>query len=245
MGARAPDVHGPRVDEVSEPAGGGVASPSVPASPYRAVLFDFGGVLTTSPFHAMRRWAVQNGHNPDVVLDLVLGPYDEDGDHPFQRAERGEVGFGVAFSETAARATALGISLDGMWGVNKMTPQPEMIALAEAIRRAGLRTAVVSNTLKGLGARWRELVPIDELVDVVIESAEVGMRKPGPGIYKLALDLLGGPEGPIAPERAIFLDDHAGNIRGAEAVGIRSIYVDDDPTEAIGELRALLGIEGC
>ena len=213
------------------------------ASPYRAVLFDFGGVLTTSPFHLMRRWAVENGHNPDVVMDLFIGPADDDGDHPFHRAERGEVGLDVVHAELVTRAAALGISLGAAGALASMEPQPEMIALARSVRAAGFRTAVVSNTVKEFGSKWRELVPIDDLFDVVIESAHVGMRKPGPGIYKLALDLLGGPEGPTAPEHAVFLDDHAGNIRGAEAVGIRSIFVDDDHRPAMAELRALLGLD--
>lgn len=211
------------------------------ALPYRAVLFDFGGVLTTSPFHAMRRWAADEGHDLDAVLDLFIGP-DEDGDHPFHRAERGEGDFRDFREQLAGRAAALGIDMSRFGPAPVMEVRPEVIELVRTVGDAGFRTAMVSNAMMGMGSMMRSLAPVDELFDVVIESAQVGMRKPGPGIYKLALDLLGGPEGPVASEQAIFLDDRAGHIRGAEAVGIRSIFVDDDPGPALAELRCLLGL---
>jgi HAD superfamily hydrolase (TIGR01509 family) len=79
------------------------------------------------------------------------------------------------------------------------------------------------------------MIPLDELFDLVIDSSEVGMRKPDPRIYLLVLDQLGSE-----PSRSIFLDDHPGNISGAEACGMRGVLVRADYLEAIADLDALL-----
>ncbi|WP_436796326.1 HAD-IA family hydrolase [Actinospongicola halichondriae] len=83
---------------------------------------------------------------------------------------------------------------------------------------------------------WRPMLPLDEIFDDVVDSSEVGMRKPNPLIYRLALDRLGG----VAPERAIMLDDFPGNCGGARGVGMEAILVED-PEVAVEELRAMLG----
>jgi putative hydrolase of the HAD superfamily len=82
---------------------------------------------------------------------------------------------------------------------------------------------------------WRSLVPVDELFDAVVDSSEVGMRKPNPAIYHHALEQLGG----IAPEHAVFLDDSPGNVEGARRAGLQGILVTD-PLDAVAELDALL-----
>ena len=84
-------------------------------------------------------------------------------------------------------------------------------------------------------AAWRSLVPVDELFDVVIDSSEVGMRKPNPAIYHHALEALGG----IPPDEAVFLDDSPGNVEGAERAGLHAILVET-PEQAIEDLTALL-----
>ena len=79
------------------------------------------------------------------------------------------------------------------------------------------------------------MLPLDELFDVVVDSSEIGMRKPNPAIFAHTLDLLG-----VAPERTAFLDDFAGNVTAARGVGMIAILVEPDPTAAIGEVDALL-----
>jgi epoxide hydrolase-like predicted phosphatase len=85
---------------------------------------------------------------------------------------------------------------------------------------------------------WRPLLPLDELFDVVIDSSEVGVRKPDPRIYHLTLEHLGG----LAPERALFLDDFVGNVEAARALGMHGIVVGPDHEPAMAELRALLDL---
>jgi putative hydrolase of the HAD superfamily len=80
------------------------------------------------------------------------------------------------------------------------------------------------------------MLDVDALFDVVIDSSAVGMRKPDPAIYRLALQELGG----VVPERAVFLDDHEGNIAGARAVGLHAVLVGPDPRPALDELDRIL-----
>ena len=82
------------------------------------------------------------------------------------------------------------------------------------LRADGLRTAMITNNVVEFRDYWRAMLPLDELFDVVVDSSEVGMRKPDPRIFALALDQLGRP----SRRRSIFLDDHPGNIAGAEAL---------------------------
>lgn len=80
---------------------------------------------------------------------------------------------------------------------------------------------------------------VDELFDAVVESWEVGVRKPNPAIYRLACERLG-----VAPERAVFLDDQPANAEGARAAGLRAIVVAADPSGALAELEATLAAAG-
>jgi len=84
-------------------------------------------------------------------------------------------------------------------------------------------------------ASWRSLVPVDELFEVVVDSSEVGMRKPNPAIFRHALERLGG----VDPGQAVFLDDAPGNVAGAERAGLSAILFTD-PDLALAELDALL-----
>jgi len=105
------------------------------------------------------------------------------------------------------------------------------------LRADGYRTGLVTNNVKEASGQWRSLVPVDELFEVVVDSSEVGMRKPNPAIYLRALELLGG----VAPDEAVMLDDAEGNVAGARRAGLHAILVDaDDPTGALAELDALL-----
>src|SRR5215207_4909928 len=91
------------------------------------------------------------------------------------------------------------------------------------LRTDGYKTALVTNNVREAGPQWRDKVPLDELFDVVVDSSEVGMRKPNPAIFVHTLELLGG----VDPASAVFLDDHPGNVAGAERAGLHAILVAD------------------
>ena len=111
----------------------------------------------------------------------------------------------------------------------------QSVARIRDLRSAGYRTALITNNIREAGDQWRAKVPLDELFDVVIDSSAVGLRKPNPAIFHLALEQLGGVE----PGRALFLDDHPGNVAGAEAAGLRALLVDE-PDVALADFDALL-----
>ena len=206
-----------------------------------AILFDFNGVLTTSPFTHMAALGADNGIDGDVVLELMLGPYDEDTDHAWHRFERGEITvmeYGTDLLERAAEAhveidfTQLGDLM------SRLEVHDIVVDRVRELRSSGYRTGLVTNNVKEASTQWRVLVPVEELFDVIVDSSEVGMRKPNPAIYLHALDLLGG----VAPERAVFLDDAPGNVAGARRAGLNAILVDAaEPSGALAELDALLG----
>ena len=207
----------------------------------RAVLFDFGGVYTSSPFAVFTEAAAELGTTPERVLDLVFGPYDRDTDHPWHRLERGELSLLDARQSIMALATDAGLSFDPLVILARMAgkgsgARHSVVAATRRLRERGLRTALVTNNAKEFAQGWRAMLPLDELFDAVIDSSAVGMRKPDPAIFALALRELGG----IAPEHAVFLDDFPGNIAAARRLGMHGVLVEDDPSGALAELERLV-----
>jgi epoxide hydrolase-like predicted phosphatase len=205
-----------------------------------AVLFDFGGVFTGSPFHAVRESDLLDGHDPEAVIDLVFGPYDRDTDHPWHRLERGELSFGDARELLMELAREGGLEIDPFDALRGMATgdgaAEEYIERTRRLRADGYRTALVTNNVREFADGWRSLIPVDELFDVVVDSSMIGMRKPDPRIFHHALAALGG----IAPEHAVFLDDFQGNVDAAIAVGMHGILVGVDRPAAIAVLDELL-----
>jgi epoxide hydrolase-like predicted phosphatase len=196
-----------------------------------AVLFDFAGVLTSSPWGALTE---AGGGN----LELLIGSYEEDTDHPWHQVERGEMAiadWATAVSETGRQQ---GIEVDftplrALLG--ELTLHEPIIDRVRTLRTEGYQLGLITNNVREGSATWRSLVPVDELFDVVVDSSEVGMRKPNPAIYLHALELLGG----VPPAQAVFLDDSPGNVVGAQRAGLHGILVDE-PEAAVAALDALL-----
>lgn len=197
-----------------------------------AVLFDFSGVLTTSPWANLAAAAQGN-------LELLVGEYHDDTDHPWHRLERGEIDFQQWFEDVKELADEAGIELDlaPMAALREeLRVHPHVVERVLELRRDGYRTGLITNNVPEGSSLWRAMIPIDELFEVVIDSSEVGLRKPNPAIYLLALEQLGG----IAPERAVFLDDVESNVDGARRAGLHGILVGEPPDDALDELDALL-----
>ena len=192
----------------------------------------------------MAALGTDSGVDGQVVLDLMLGPYDEDTDHAWHRFERGEITAQEYGADLFARAIEADLQLDFASLANMMSRLDVHDVVVDRIRRLradGYRTGLVTNNVKEASSQWRELVPVDELFEVIVDSSEVGMRKPNPAIFLHALELLGG----VAPQRAVFLDDSAGNVAGAQAAGMHGILVDAaDPSGALAELDELLSAAG-
>ena len=196
-----------------------------------AVLFDFAGVLTSSPWIAM---TAAGGGN----LELLIGSYEDDTDHPWHQVERGEMAIKDWMTAVTETGKAQGIEVDfsplaAMLG--EMTLHEPIIERVRSLRDEGYQLGLVTNNVREGSATWRAMLPVDELFDVVVDSSEVGMRKPNPAIYHHALDELGG----IPPQEAVFLDDTPGNVDGARRAGLHAILVET-PEQAIEDLGALL-----
>lgn len=208
--------------------------------PIDAVVFDFGGVITAaSPFTALGDLGADAGVPADRVLELIIGPYHEDTDHPFHRMERGELSAGEWFAATVPVLAEVGIELDPMKLValfRSLGVHDVVVERVRALRADGYKTAILTNNVREASADWRAMIDTDALFDVVVDSSAVGMRKPNPAIFRLVLSELGG----VAPERAVFLDDSASNVAAAVALGMHGIVVGTDPLPALAELDGLL-----
>jgi epoxide hydrolase-like predicted phosphatase len=210
---------------------------------FDAVLFDFGGVFTDSPFEAFEAAAAEIGAPPEQILPLVFGSYDEDTDHPWHRLERGEITIGDARDAILQNIRREGLDFDPIQVLVRMGggggARPALVDRVHALRAEGYRTALVTNNVLEFREHWRKLVPVETLFDTVIDSSEEGIRKPDPAIYHLSLERVGG----VAPERALFLDDYPGNVAAASALGMSSILVTAQVDDAIAELDRRLGAQ--
>jgi putative hydrolase of the HAD superfamily len=116
-----------------------------------------------------------------------------------------------------------------------LRPNAAMIAFLRELRDGGYRLAMLTNNVREWEPHWRRMLPVDELFDVVVDSAFVGMRKPEPAIYHLTCERLGVP-----PERCVFVDDVERNCEAAREVGMTAVVFRDSAV-AIAEVRAALG----
>ncbi|MFR9730117.1 HAD family hydrolase [Saccharopolyspora sp. MS10] len=199
----------------------------------RAVIFDYGGVLTTRGGDAIGAWTREERIDPatfSAALKEWLSRSAPSGT-PIHRLETGEIG-GAEFDRLLAarlRTTDGGpVPAEGLLArmFAHMPPDREMLRLVADLRAAGLRTALLSNSW-GNNYPWEAM---EGLFELAVISSEVRLRKPDPAIYRLTLDRLG-----LAPEQAAFVDDGTPNVEAAEQIGMRGVL----HTEA-GRTRAEL-----
>jgi len=206
----------------------------------RAVIFDFGGVFTDSPFHAFSAYAATIGASDQQVSDIVFGGYAIDSDHPWHQVERGEISLEKARDDIMALGREQGLQVD-IWEVfmamaeNGGGLRQELVDYVSRIRASGLATGIITNNVVEFRDHWRGMLPVDSLFDFVVDSSEVGLRKPNPAIFEKALEI-----GGFSAEEVIFLDDFEGNVIAAEALNIRSILVDGDGAKTVADLDAIL-----
>jgi putative hydrolase of the HAD superfamily len=200
----------------------------------RAVIFDFGGVILTSPFEAFARYEEQAGLPAGFLRQLNSADPDSNAWARLERSEVDVAGF-AALYESEARAA--GQELDGRTVLACLAGEirPEMV---EALRRCHerLKTALLTNNfVVGDDGSEGHAAAVSGYFDVIVESSRVGLRKPDAAIYRLVCDELG-----VAPDEAVFLDDLGVNLKPARAMGMATIKVVD-PGEALAELERLVG----
>lgn len=205
-----------------------------------AVIFDFGGVFIESPYPLLEAMGVEMGLQPGQFTDIVFGSLAEDSDHPYHRLERGEIPLQQARDEILQLGrTRCNVEVDIYQFFTRIPGgvRHQLVDRVKALKRDGYPTAMITNNIREYADTWRALLPVEDLFDLVVDSSQVGMRKPDPAIFRLTLDCLGG----LAPERTVFLDDSEGNVKAARSLGMHAVHVRGDISEAIAELDALLG----
>jgi len=204
-----------------------------------AVIFDFGGVFIESPYPLLEAMGAELGAGPGQMTESVFGSLAEDGDHPYHRLERGEIPLQQARDEILHRGRALyNLEVDIFELFNRMPSgvHQKLVDRVKGLKREGYPTAMITNNIREFAGSWRSLLPVGELFDLVVDSSQEGMRKPNPDIFRLTLERLGG----LAPERTVFLDDCEDNVKAANSLGMQTIHVRGDISQAIAELDALL-----
>ncbi|MBI2741541.1 MAG: HAD-IA family hydrolase [Rhodospirillales bacterium] len=208
----------------------------------RAILWDFGGVILSSPFEAFNRYETEAGLPKDFIRSLNARNGDTNAWAKMERSEVSLEGFVALFEEEARQH---GHKLDG-WRILQSLSGDIRPQMVQALRRCkqAFRVACITNNMKhgeGPGMarspdKAKAVAEIMTLFEHVVESSKLGMRKPDPRIYQHACDLLG-----VKPEDCVYLDDLGINLKPARALGMRTIKVGD-PDVAIDELQAMVGI---
>ena len=209
---------------------------------FDAVIWDFGGVITSSPFEAFSRFETANKLPKDFIRSINATNPDTNAWALFERSEIDADAFDAAFQ---AEAAARGHSVRGAEVLALLAGdiRPEMVAVLQRLIDEDYKIGCITNNVKsgsGAGmARSKEkaaaVEAVMELFSHVIESSKVGIRKPDPEIYKMACTALD-----VTPERAVFLDDLGVNLKPARALGMATIKVSG-AEQAISELETLLG----
>ena len=210
-------------------------------SEIRAVISDFGGVLTTPLMAAFGAYHEQSGIPLEALGIAMARVTEEDGANPLFELEVGRMSEATFLSKLGgALSEHLGdsVRMHGFTDVYfaNLHPNEELIDHMRGLRDRGYRMAILTNNVREWEPLWRAKLPVDEIFELVVDSAFVGMRKPDPAIFRIALARLGG----IAPERAVFLDDHEGNVVAARRLGLHGLLVESDPSPALAALEAML-----
>ena len=204
----------------------------------KAVICDFGGVLTTPLGNSFAAWSRESGIPLEDVGAAMASATERHGEHPLFMLERGQIEE-PEFVRRLEAELGGGLRMDTMADVflQNLARNHEMIDFMRELRDRGLRTALLTNNVREWEARWRSMLPeIDEIFEVVVDSAFVGMRKPERGIYELTLERLGG--GIEAPE-CVFVDDLEVNCNAARELGMTAVRFDSTE-QAKEEIEAAL-----
>lgn len=209
----------------------------MPSRDFDAVLWDFGGVILSSPFEAFNALEAARGLPTDTIRRINAQNPDANAWARFERSEIDLDGFDEAF---AAEARALGHELRGrdVVAVIHGAIRPEMVEALRRVKRH-YKTACLTNNVNDSGAGEAYAAEVGQVMaefGAVIESRRVGARKPEPRFYEMACEIVG-----VDPRRAVYLDDLGINLKPARAMGMTTIKVDG-ADQALRELEAILDL---
>jgi putative hydrolase of the HAD superfamily len=208
---------------------------------FQAVIWDFGGVFTSSPFEAFARYEREKGLPENLIRQINSANPLENAWAKFERSELDLDQFDVEF---ANEARALGHHVPGKDIIALLSGdfRPDVIEALRRIKKAGYKTGCITNNVpanmsgskEGRTLYAREIM---EMFDHLIESSKIGIRKPNPRIYEMMCEELS-----VEPSACIYLDDLGMNLKPAKAMGMATIKVESGP-QAIGELEKLLDMK--
>ena len=205
----------------------------------RAVLWDFGGVILSSPFEAFNRYETEQGLPLDIIRTVNATNPDSNAWALLERNDISPHEFDALF---ATESEQLGHRIPGadVLALLAGDVRPQMVAALDHVIASGFRTACLTNNVVSTSPdpspRQIEVAAIMAKFDHVIESSKVGCRKPEPRFYEIACELLN-----VAPTECVFLDDLGINLKPAAAMGMRTIKVGD-PLTALTELSTHIGL---
>ncbi|MBE8191030.1 MAG: HAD-IA family hydrolase [Alphaproteobacteria bacterium] len=208
---------------------------------FEAILWDFGGVITSSPFEAFSRYESTHNLPQDFIRTINATNPDNNAWARFERSEITATEFDTAFY-AEAQAAGYGVRGADVLALLAGDIRPTMVALLHELKAQHYRLACITNNVNtGAGAgmarserKAHAVAEVMALFEHVFESSKIGIRKPDPQIYILAARKLG-----VAPEKCVFLDDLGINLKPARALGMATIKVTS-ATQAITDLTALL-----
>jgi putative hydrolase of the HAD superfamily len=204
-----------------------------------AVISDFGGVLTTPLIQSFLAFQDQTGIAMETLGTAMQSLAERDGSHPLFELEKGE----ISEADFLARiADELEPELGHRPEMHRFSeiyfealePNPPMIDLMRELKGRGLRMALLTNNVREWEPLWRSMVPIDELFELVVDSAFVSCRKPEPRIYEILLERLC-----VAADRCLFVDDVEVTCDAARELGMTAVHFRDNE-QAIPEINAAL-----
>jgi putative hydrolase of the HAD superfamily len=204
-----------------------------------AVITDFGGVLTSPLLDSFAAFQDSSGISLESLGKAMATVAARDGANPLFELETGRMTEAQFLGSLATELThQLGRPVE-MRGFGEgyfahLHPNEQMIDYMRSLRGRGLRLAICTNNVREWEDRWRAMLPIDEIFDVVVDSAFVGTRKPEPRIYEITLERVG-----ASPDQAVFIDDVEHNVDAARALGISSVWFRSSD-QAIAEIEAAL-----
>jgi putative hydrolase of the HAD superfamily len=202
----------------------------------RAVLWDFGGVILSSPFEAFRHYEIDHGLPAEFIRTVnAINSHA----NAWARLERAEISADEFDDVFAVESAALGHRVPGADVLALLLGEvrPEMVVALDRIKEAGLAIACLTNNVVSDGPMRADVHAVMARFDLILESSKLGVRKPEPEFYVLACERLA-----VEPRECVFLDDLGVNLKPARELGMTTIKVSD-PAEAIIQLEQALGLE--
>ena len=203
-----------------------------------AVISDFGGVLTTPLIGSFAALQDDTGIPVEALGRAMASIAEREGEHPLFELERGRITEDRFLSELADELTPeLGhrpmLHHFAEIYFDALEPNEPMIELMRDLRRRGYRMALLTNNIREWEPHWRSMLPVDEIFEIVVDSAFVGVRKPEREIYELTLERLGG----VDPLGVLFVDDVEVNCDAARELGLAAVWFRDNE-QGIAEIEA-------